>query len=90
MNNILNNKINYDLTRIIGSYNLKLEEKNDFMTNLKYLITNIKYVFDHNQCFGIKNQNTLYNDLENIKIFHYKTTDKINDWWTIRKNDILD
>ena len=81
MNNILNKRINSNLTQIIGSYLLIDFPKTVNNLNELYSKTlNIRWILRDNICnddFGV-----LYNDLENTRIRCIK---KSIVFWTIRR-----
>jgi len=86
MNKILNNKINSDLTRIIGLYVLSFSIPISFNTKnvMKELIMRtyeIKYSLKQNVCLD---SNYEFNyDLKNTKIKHIYMD--YNSYWAIRK-----
>jgi hypothetical protein len=90
MNEILNNKINSNLIRIISLYTLPrlLFDSSSIVKitfdELRRKIINLKYCLDHNECYYRHNSinNKLYN-LKNTKIKHIYYG-KYNNWWTIR------
>jgi len=57
MNKILNTRINYNLTNIIGSYLLStLTNKYYFFNQLLYKTRDIVYDLNNNKCFDISSQ----------------------------------
>lgn len=87
MNKILNNKINNDLTKIIGSYLLPLSNMFEFyFQTLKQLIDRTSYIHLSLRCgdcmdhFGYK----WFYDLKDTNI---KCIKSVKDWhiWVIRK-----
>ena len=83
MNKILNNKINSDLKRIIGTYLLPINSNiKDLLDNLIYKTRYIKYNLHTNTC--VDELFYYYNDLDHTKIRHIDIYSN-NDSWTIRK-----
>lgn len=82
MNNILNNKINFNITKIIGEYLLPIRQIKDYFHTLKYKTSNINLSLYHNDCLDYDGFYLQY-DLKHTEIRHFKLSN--DDYWTIRK-----